>query len=732
MQIEGTLIVELFYSQKNNFRICKIQTETDSLTISGYFDNLEKNVPYIFEGEYVIHKKYGRQFNVSSVKVNASNKEGIIAYFSSDLFNGIGVSMAKKIYDLLGDEAVDKILENKNILLEIMSEKKADIIYNALVSNVGLNKLIIDMNNLGITSKEAIKLYNYYGSQVMEVIRNNPYELMNVEGIGFKKCDDIAILLGFDETSEFRIEAIIISILRKYTIQNGNSYLYLEEILDITLKYLNYRVTSEYLLGIIDSLIKENKIVFDEYYYLKEVYYAEVYLANKIKKMNKKYDISDDILNRVIDNAEVNLFKEFDDEQKNAIKNALINQVSIISGGPGVGKTTIINAIILSLKELYKIDLSKNDLMIMAPTGKASQKMMETLNVKATTIHRALGYTEDGDFEYNEDNHLPAKFIIVDEVSMLDIFIANALLSALDEDTRIVFVGDCNQLPSVNVGNVLSDLINSNLFCVTYLKTNHRQKLGSRIINLSEMVLNGKIDYSVFNDELRRIVINPNDLYRYLKNEIDLYLNQGYKFNEIVVLAPLYRSFIGINEINKFMQNEYNKNINYIEYNDIIFKCGDRVIQLKNNMDKNISNGDTGIIKVIDNEKSVKAYVDFDGKLVEYTYEELNELNLAYCLSIHKAQGSEYKVVILPMFRSYMIMLKRKLFYTAITRAKEKLSILCDMDSLDIAATNMDDERRSTLNERFDLDYIYIDGFKFLKNDCDDLTPYDFLDKDII
>lgn len=732
MQIEGTLIVELFYSQKNNFRICKIQTETDSLTISGYFDNLEKNVPYIFEGEYVIHKKYGRQFNVSSVKVNASNKEGIIAYFSSDLFNGIGVSMAKKIYDLLGDEAVDIILENKNILLEIMSEKKADIIYNALVSNVGLNKLIIDMNNLGITSKEAIKLYNYYGSQVMEVIRNNPYELMNVEGIGFKKCDDIAILLGFEETSEFRIEAIIISILRKYTIQNGNSYLYLEEILDITLKYLNYRVTSEYLLGIIDSLIKENKIVFDEYYYLKEVYYAEVYLANKIKKMNKTYKISDDILNRVIDNAEINLFKEFDDEQKSAIKNALKNQVSIISGGPGVGKTTIINAIILSLKELYKIDLSKNDLMIMAPTGKASQKMMETLNIKASTIHRALGYTEDGDFEYNEDNHLPAKFIIVDEVSMLDIFIANALLSALDEDTRIVFVGDCNQLPSVNVGNVLSDLINSNLFCVTYLKTNHRQKLGSRIINLSEMVLNGKIDYSVFNDELRRIVINPNDLYRYLKNEIDLYLNQGYKFNEIVVLAPLYRSFIGINEINKFMQNEYNKNINYIEYNDIIFKCGDRVIQLKNNMDKNISNGDTGIIKVIDNEKSVKAYVDFDGKLVEYTYEELNELNLAYCLSIHKAQGSEYKVVILPMFRGYSIMLKRKLFYTAITRAKEKLSILCDMDSLDIAATNMDDERRSTLNERFDLDYIYIDGFKFLKNDCDDLTPYDFLDKDII
>lgn len=732
MQIEGTLIVELFYSQKNNFRICKIQTEENSLTISGYFDNLEKNVPYIFEGEYVIHKKYGRQFSVKSVKVNVSNKEGIIAYFSSDLFNGIGISMAKKIYDLLGDEAVDIILENKNILLEIMSEKKANIIYNALVSNVGLNKLIIDMNNLGITSKEAIKLYNYYGSQVMEVIRNNPYELMNVEGIGFKKCDDIAILLGFDETSEFRIEAIIISILRKYTIQNGNSYLYLEEILDITLKYLNYRVTSEYLLGIIDSLIKENKIVFDEYYYLKEVYYAEVYLANKIKKMNKKYDISDDILNRVIDNAEINLFKEFDDEQKSAIKNALINQVSIISGGPGVGKTTIINAIILSLKELYKIDLSKNDLMIMAPTGKASQKMMETLNIKASTIHRALGYTEDGDFEYNEDNHLPAKFIIVDEVSMLDIFIANALLSALDEDTRIVFVGDCNQLPSVNVGNVLSDLINSNLFCVTYLKTNHRQKLGSRIINLSEMVLNGKIDYSVFDDELRRIVINPNDLYRYLKNEIDLYLNQGYKFNEIVVLAPLYRSFIGINEINKFMQNEYNKNINYIEYNDIIFKCGDRVIQLKNNMDKNISNGDTGIIKVIDNEKSVKAYVDFDGKLVEYTYEELNELNLAYCLSIHKAQGSEYKVVILPMFRGYMIMLKRKLFYTAITRAKEKLSILCDMDSLDIAATNMDDERRSTLNERFDLDYIYIDGFKFLKNDCDDLTPYDFLDKDII
>lgn len=732
MQIEGTLIVELFYSPKNNFRICKIQTEENSLTISGYFNSLEKNVPYIFEGEYVIHKKYGRQFNVSSVKVNASNKEGIIAYFSSDLFNGIGVSMAKKIYDLLGDEAVDKILDNKNILLEIMSEKKVDIIYNALISNVGLNKLIIDMNNLGITSKEAIKLYNYYGSQVMEVIRNNPYELMNVDGIGFKKCDDIAILLGFEETSEFRIEAIIISILRKYTIQNGNSYLYLEEILDITLKYLNYRVTSEYLLGIIDSLIKENKIVFDEYYYLKEVYYAEAYLANKIKKMNKKYDISDDILNRLINNAEVNLFKEFDDEQKKAIKNALLNQASIISGGPGVGKTTIINAIILSLKELYKIDLSKSDLMIMAPTGKASQRMMETLNVKATTIHRALGYTEDGDFEYNEDNHLPAKFIIVDEVSMLDIFIANALISALDEDTRIVFVGDYNQLPSVNVGNVLSDLINSNLFCVTYLKTNHRQKLGSRIINLSEMVLNGKIDYSVFNDELRRIVINPNDLYRYLKNEIDLYLNQGYKFNEIVVLAPLYRSFIGINEINKFMQNEYNKNIDYIEYNDIIFKCGDRVIQLKNNMDKNISNGDTGIIKVIENEKSVKVYVDFDGKLVEYTYEELNELNLAYCLSIHKAQGSEYKVVILSMFRSYMIMLKRKLFYTAITRAKEKLSILCDIDSLDIAATNIDDERRSTLNERFNLDYIYIDGFKFFKNECDDLTPYDFLDKDII
>lgn len=732
MQIEGTLIVELFYSPKNNFRICKIQTEENSLTISGYFNSLEKNVPYIFEGEYVIHKKYGRQFNVSSVKVNASNKEGIIAYFSSDLFNGIGVSMAKKIYDLLGDEAVDKILDNKNILLEIMSEKKADIIYNALISNVGLNKLIIDMNNLGITSKEAIKLYNYYGSQVMEVIRNNPYELMNVDGIGFKKCDDIAILLGFEETSQFRIEAIIISILRKYTIQNGNSYLYLEEILDITLKYLNYRVTSEYLLGIIDSLIKENKIVFDEYYYLKEVYYAEAYLANKIKKMNKKYDISDDILNRLINNAEVNLFKEFDDEQKKAIKNALLNQASIISGGPGVGKTTIINAIILSLKELYKIDLSKSDLMIMAPTGKASQRMMETLNVKATTIHRALGYTEDGDFEYNEDNHLPAKFIIIDEVSMLDIFIANALISALDEDTRIVFVGDYNQLPSVNVGNVLSDLINSNLFCVTYLKTNHRQKLGSRIIELSEMVLNGKIDYSVFNDELRRIVINPNDLYRYLKNEIDLYLNQGYKFNEIVVLAPLYRSFIGINEINKFMQNEYNKNIDYIEYNDIIFKCGDRVIQLKNNMDKNISNGDTGIIKVIENEKSVKVYVDFDGKLVEYTYEELNELNLAYCLSIHKAQGSEYKVVILSMFRSYMIMLKRKLFYTAITRAKEKLSILCDIDSLDIAATNIDDERRSTLNERFNLDYIYIDGFKFFKNECDDLTPYDFLDKDII
>lgn len=741
--IEGNVQRYLFYNDETSYSVVKIKiTDTDdvdivhyepTIIVCGFFPKLETSINYRFFGEVLNHPKYGVQYNSSRFERSVDNTyEGLLDYLSSDLFKGVGKRTAERIIESLGLNALDLIAEDKYVLDKVpkMNEKLRDSIFKEVVDNKAMENTLVWLYSFEISPKMAMKIYSYYGLATINTIKENPYILMDhIEGIGFKRADEIGLKVGFQYNSPLRISAVIFYLLSEFVNKYGDTYIDRNQLVEYTQVYLNnnpdFNVETSLIEEQLDSLIQNEKIVqLEDLISLRHLYYCEKGLAKKILEIaavEVKQFVREDII-KLIDIFQKNNQMVYTKAQIKAIYTAIENNFSIITGGPGTGKTTVIKGIIEIYRMLHNYQVDDEQISLAAPTGKASKRLSESTDLQATTIHKLLGYDFEGNFKYDDESKLEAGLIIIDEASMLDVVLAYKLFGAISTGTKVIMVGDANQLPSVGPGDVLNNLISSSLFNVVELDVIHRQASDSRIISLAYDILNKNINEDFFHNYQDRQFINAKDdnIGNRVLEKISSLIEQGYDLNnDIQVLIPVYKGYNGIDRINSLIQSTFNQdNKAYaVKYKDKEFWYLDKVLQLVNQPEDNIMNGDQGVvIGITPNDELI---VDFSDNIVKYTKKDLDNLTLAYAVSIHKSQGSEFKTVIMPLSRAYTIMLKRKLLYTGVTRAKEKLLLIGDFDAYRRGVLGQDRHRNTMLNRFLEE--------SLLKKPINDIKIADFL-----
>jgi len=723
--IKGIFIQDIYSNSSNGYTVGLLRVKESDIpeevnkviTFTGTFNELKYKTTYKMEGNFVEHNKYGHQFLVDSYElVLPTEEEEIIDFLSSDIFP-IGEATAKKIVDKLGNDAINKILENKECLLGIprLPEKKVDKIYEILLDYQSTSYIVLELSKLGFTTKNAITLLKKYSINTMDIIDNNIYDVSDDIDISFEELDKIAKNIGYESNDERRLEALTIHAMNVLTFNNGDTYLYFDEMYEYMKKHTDNldEDTFEYILL---KLSKQNRIVIvKNKYYLEEHYEAENYIANRLSKLN-------DMTRRKLPKLEtkIKVLEEqnnivYDPSQKEAITKALNNNLTIITGGPGTGKTTIVKCIVRLLLDIYGINEQK--IALLAPTGRAAKKLMETTGIPAYTIHKYLCWDKEANlFQVDEFHPNQQEYIIVDESSMIDTMLLSSLLKGTTLNAKYIFVGDYYQLPSVSQGQILKDMIDSNVLDVIKLNCLYRQTEGSYIINLAYEIKNKEISekYLEKTDDYNFIPCPDTMILESVKDIVTIALDKGYNEKDIQVLAPLYKTKNGIDNLNKVLQeimNKPSKSKTEITSGEIIYREGDKILQLVNDPDNFISNGDLGYIeKIIPASKSKskknEVTINFDGTLVTYTPKDFINITHGYAISIHKSQGGEFKLVIIPFTPSYKRMLYNKLVYTAVTRAKEKLILIGDPNSF-IYGVNNDyiENRKTSLKELLENKY---------------------------
>ena len=704
--VEGYLNKIIFHNKENNYYILSIFlndkydfVEGDYLSVVGTFNDFEfiEDDLYSFKGEIVQHRKYGTQLSAIVVEpVIEKDKEAIVSYLSSSIFQGVGRKTAELIVDTLGVDALDKIYENKDSLFNIkgIPEQRKDTIYATIVANKQTQDIILKLNEYNLSNNLILKIYNFYKNNTLRTITESPYSLIkDIKGINFKTVDKIAETNEIAANDRERILYGFIYTINSFCFSTGNTYISKNTLLYNTFNILyssrNIAVTKEDILSSYDYALDTGKLIeIEDRVFLPEIYYSEYSIYSDISKrleLEDGFDISDTLLDKYIEEVEDELEISYDIVQIAAIKNCIKNNFAILTGGPGTGKTTIILAVIKIFQKIKNyslhdlLDESRSILTLCAPTGKAAKRMSESTGFYASTIHKAIGWsTEDENMEeFVSEKFIKSELVIIDESSMIDVFLMYNLLKIINKDAKIILVGDNDQLPSIAPGNVLNDLINSKAISTVKLNKIFRQSEHSSIINISHSIKNN-IPFDILEnfDDKEFISANKNEMINVISAIYDDLIKGSAKEN-IQILAPIYKGTSGINEINMAIQSRFNNNEEQIEYGELIYKVNDRVMQLVNRPEDNIFNGDIGYIEEIYKEgNKVKIVIDYDGNYVTYEKTELNQITLSYACSIHKAQGSEFENVIIPFIDNYNFMLNKNLTYTAITRAKKKL-ILC-------------------------------------------------------
>ena len=704
--VEGYLNKIIFHNKENNYYILSIFlndkydfVEGDYLSVVGTFNDFEfiEDDLYSFKGEIVQHRKYGTQLSAIVVEpVIEKDKEAIVSYLSSSIFQGVGRKTAELIVDTLGVDALDKIYENKDSLFNIkgIPEQRKDTIYATIVANKQTQDIILKLNEYNLSNNLILKIYNFYKNNTLRTITESPYSLIkDIKGINFKTVDKIAETNEIAANDRERILYGFIYTINSFCFSTGNTYISKNTLLYNTFNILyssrNIAVTKEDILSSYDYALDTGKLIeIEDRVFLPEIYYSEYSIYSDISKrleLEDGFDISDSLLDNYIEEVEDELEISYDIVQIAAIKNCIKNNFAILTGGPGTGKTTIILAVIKIFQKIKNyslhdlLDESRSILTLCAPTGKAAKRMSESTGFYASTIHKAIGWsTEDENMEeFVSEKFIKSELVIIDESSMIDVFLMYNLLKIINKDAKIILVGDNDQLPSIAPGNVLNDLINSKAISTVKLNKIFRQSEHSSIINISHSIKNN-IPFDILEnfDDKEFISANKNEMINVISAIYDDLIKGSAKEN-IQILAPIYKGTSGINEINMAIQSRFNNNEEQIEYGELIYKVNDRVMQLVNRPEDNIFNGDIGYIEEIYKEgNKVKIVIDYDGNYVTYEKTELNQITLSYACSIHKAQGSEFENVIIPFIDNYNFMLNKNLTYTAITRAKKKL-ILC-------------------------------------------------------
>lgn len=714
--IKGYLYKEIYRNEMNGYMVGlfkikdnNIDYDDDIIHITGVLPRLSEKKEYILYGELVVHNKYGKQFNVTSFDINLPTKEEeLVVFLSSDLFP-IGEITAKRIVDTYHEETINKILENKDCLQIIprLNKQKIDKIYNTLLEYQSTSNIVLELTKLGFDMKDSLSLLNKYNKKILDNVNNNVYDLIDTDDMSFIKIDEIALSMGITDTDDRRIKALIIYIMKSLCFNNGDTYLLLEEISSTLANYIS--ITSEKLDYLMLKLVKDKKIIIeDKRYYLRKFYEAEKYICERLCFLNDMSITSDISIDKYIDNKEKDNNIKYDELQKKAIHSGVNNNITIITGGPGTGKTTIVKAIVNIL--IHEKKIKKDDIALLAPTGRASKKLMETTSISASTIHKYLGWDKDTN-TFATDEYCPnsQKYVIVDEVSMIDTLLMEALLKGIRRDTKLILVGDYYQLPSVSEGQVLKDIIDSDCLPVIRLNQIYRQSEGSYILNLAYDIKNKNISEDLFikKDDYLYINSDNDNTSSYIKEIVKKALKKGYTDREVQVLAPMYKSLNGIDNLNIILQDLFNPKTDSkreIKVGDIIFREYDKVLQLINDPDNNVYNGDIGYIEeiIISKEKKIvnQININYDGTIVNYTPDKFINFRHGYAISIHKAQGSEFDMVIMPITNSFKRMLNNKLIYTGVTRAKKSLVVVGDSSSF-IYGINNDyiDNRKTYLKD---------------------------------
>ena len=680
---ESGYVVALFRVKETNDVAMK-EKVNKSITVTGVFTDVNIDISMTLYGSYVNNERFGMQYAVDSYEVEVpTTKEAIIEFLASSFIEGCGEKTAKKIVDHFGEKTLDKIKENRDNLLEIegMTAIRAAKIYNSLQNYNKSSEAILKFQNLGFTIEECSRIYNKFKDRIAEVLGDSFYDLKEI--IEFHKLDSI-YMNNYGNDTKVRIYACFLEGMQILSNYNGDTYYYREEISDILNREFNIVLAEDVFEGVLQELVNNGNVVLvDRKIYLASYYEKEGNIATILKRIDAKDP--DKILNleEKLKKLESRLGIDYNTDQEKAIMGALNNNVTIISGGPGTGKTTIINAI----TKLYIEDkgLGPADIMesiaLLAPTGRASKKMATSTSLPAYTIHRYLKwYKDSNDFFYNEYNKTSHRLIIVDEVSMIDIDLFNALLNGISPGVKLILVGDTFQLPSVGPGLVLDDLISSDYFNFIPLNQIYRQSdnsyipyLAKEIKNndLSEEFLTKKDDYTFFQTKSTQI---KDAIEQIIKISLEKKIDE----HNMQVLAPMYKGENGIDNLNVVLQSIYNpkkKSKNEINYLDVTYREGDKVLQLVNDLDNNVFNGDIGYIDSI---MGNKVTIDFEGNRVEYEKKNWKQIKHAYAITIHKSQGSEFEHVIMPISNSYYKMLYNKLIYTGVSRAKKTLTIVGD------------------------------------------------------
>ncbi|KAB8127306.1 ATP-dependent RecD-like DNA helicase [Gracilibacillus oryzae] len=741
--IKGEMIHTIFENKNEHFSIAKIkvietnqQLDEQEIVVKGYFRRLDPGETYEFYGRLVEHKRFGRQFQVDSYqRFLPESKEGVIAYLSSDLFPGIGKKTAERIVTTLGETALSQILTDKTVLGQVkgLPDDKQEKIYQILQENQGFEHIVIELSKYGFGLKMAQKMYSAYREDTLEHLSQNPYLFVfKVDGFGFLRADQIARQNGITVDHPTRLQAACIFVLQN-SIQDGHTYLPLDYLLsemDQMLDGVTNDISPDKMTEQIVELNKEKEIIVtDNKAYLPSLYYSETGFCAQVKRIaDKKLEkpFTDAELLKIVGKIEEEEIISYGKEQYEAIETALSEKIMILTGGPGTGKTTVIKGIINAYAQIHDLSINKTDydddkvypFVLTAPTGRAAKRMQESTGIESMTIHRLLGWDGHETFDKDEDNQLEGKIIVIDEFSMVDTWLAYQLFRAIPSHMQVLIVGDEDQLPSVGPGQVLSDLLASGSVASIQLKEVYRQKEGSKIIQLAHEIKNRQVkeetlvkanDFNFFPCPEYQVV----DIVRQIVKKA---YDKGVDPKQVQVLAPMYRSKAGIHKLNEELQAVLNpkaSGVREMRFGDTVYRKGDKVIQLINQAEDGVFNGDIGEVVAIfekdeNKEQEEQLVVAFDEKEVAYGKADLINLMHAYCTSIHKSQGSEFQIVIMPIIQGYNRMLRKNLIYTGITRAKQSLIICGDKDAFLRGVRTEDTNKRYTslvsyLQELFDV-----------------------------